>query len=120
MPKIDVKSMSFQKTYGLLVNKLQRKGHKAVELDQLIQWMCGYTTEELDHLKSSDISYGQLFSDAPRMNPLRFNVKGKVCGVTIESIDDPLMKDIRILDKLVDDLSKGKSIKHLLEDGSTG
>lgn len=120
MPKIDVKSMPFQKIYGLLVNKLQRKGHKAVELDQLIQWMCGYTTEELDQLKSSDISYSQLFTEAPRMNPLRFNVNGKICGVTIESIDDQLLKDMRILDKLVDDLSKGKSIKHLHEDGSIG
>ena len=116
---MDIKAMDFAKVYDLLLNKLLRKGHDEDELKQLIQWLCGYTNDQIDQLKASSINYGDFFDHAPCMNPNRFMIKGKICGVTIETIEDSIIKDMRILDKLVDDLAKGKSIERLLSAGST-
>ena len=104
-------AMDFRKVYGALVNKAQRKGRTQEEVDQVICWLTGYG--DLSGLPEG-LTYGDFFRNAPSVNPARCAVKGKVCGVQVETIEDPLMRDIRCLDKLVDDLAKGKPVDALL------
>ena len=106
-----VYNMSFGKIYPLLVNKAVKKGRTAEEVNQLITWLTGYSPEEVEQAAVSDISYGDFFRQAPRLNPAR---KGVVCGVRVEDIEEPLMQDIRYLDKLVDELAKGKAMEKIL------
>ena len=103
MPRTDVTQMAFAKLYPLLVNKAEKKGRTRAEVDQVTAW-----------LEQSDTTYGAFFQQAPAMNPDRALITGKVCGVRVEEIQDPLMRDIRYLDKLVDELAKGKSMEHIL------
>ena len=109
-----VYNMSFGKVYPLLVNKAVKKGRTAEEVNQLIIWLTGYSPEEVEHAAVSDISYGDFFRQAPEMNPDRKRIKGVVCGVRVEDIEEPLMQDIRYLDKLVDELAKGKAMEKIL------
>ena len=83
-------------------------------MDQVTAWLTGYAPEDISRLEQSEISYGDFFRGAPAMNPNRALITGKVCGVRVEEIDDPLMRDIRYLDKLVDELAKGKSMERIL------
>ena len=83
-------------------------------MDQVTAWLTGYTPEELARLEQSDVSYGDFFRSAPAMNPNRILITGKICGVQVETIEDPLMRDIRYLDKLVDELAKGKAMEKIL------
>ena len=114
MPRIDVTEMDFAKLYSLLVAKAEKKGRTREEVDQVTAWLTGYTPEELARLEQSDVSYGDFFRSAPAMNPNRTLLTGKICGVQVETIEDPLMRDIRYLDKLVDELAKGKSMEQIL------
>ena len=114
MPRIDVTEMDFAKLYSLLVAKAEKKGRTREEVDQVTAWLTGYTPEELAQLEQSDVSYGDFFRSAPAMNPNRTLITGKICGVRVEEIEDPLMRDIRYLDKLVDELAKGKAIEKIL------
>ena len=114
MPRIDVTEMAFAKLYSLLVAKAEKKGRTREEVDQVTAWLTGYTPEELARLEQSDMSYGDFFRSAPAMNPNRTLITGKICGVRVEEIEDPLMRDIRYLDKLVDELAKGKAIEKIL------
>ena len=114
MPQIDVTEMAFAKLYSLLVAKAEKKGRTREEVDQVTAWLTGYTPEELARLEQSDMSYGDFFRSAPAMNPNRTLITGKICGVRVEEIEDPLMRDIRYLDKLVDELAKGKAIEKIL------
>ena len=114
MPQIDVTEMAFAKLYSLLVAKAEKKGRTREEVDQVTAWLTGYTPEELARLEQSDVSYGDFFRSAPAMNPNRTLLTGKICGVQVETIEDPLMRDIRYLDKLVDELAKGKAIEKIL------
>ena len=114
MPRIDVTQMSFTKLYSLLVSKAEKKGRTRQEVDQVTAWLTGYTPEDLARLEQSEISYGDFFRSAPAMNPNRALITGKICGIPVEEIEDPLMRDIRYLDKLVDELAKGKSMKRIL------
>ncbi len=109
-----VYNMSFGKVYPLLVNKAVKKGRTAEEVNQLITWLTGYSPEEVEQAVVSDISYGDFFRQAPEMNPDRKQIKGVVCGVQVEDIEEPLMQDIRYLDKLVDELAKGKAMEKIL------
>ncbi len=109
-----VYNMSFGKVYPLLVNKAVKKGRTAEEVNQLITWLTGYSPEEVEQAAVSDISYGDFFRRAPEMNPDRKQIKGVVCGVRVEDIEEPLMQDIRYLDKLVDELAKGKAMEKIL------
>ena len=77
-------------------------------------WLTGYAAEDLAHLEQSDTTYGDFFRNAPAMNPNRFLITGKVCGIQVETIEDPLMREIRYLDKLVDELAKGKAMERIL------
>lgn len=114
MPHIDVTQMSFTKLYSLLVSKAEKKGRTRQEVDQVTAWLTGYTPEDIARLEQSDTTYGVFFQQAPAMNPDRALITGKVCGVRVEEIQDPLMRDIRYLDKLVDELAKGKSMDQIL------
>lgn len=114
MPQIDVTEMAFAKLYSLLVAKAEKKGRTREEVDQVTAWLTGYTPEELARLEQSDVSYGDFFRSAPAMNPNRTLITGKICGVQVETIEDPLMRDIRDLDKLVDELAKGKAVEKIL------
>ena len=114
MPRMDVTEMVFAKLYPLLVAKAEKKGRNRGEVDQVTAWLTGYTPEELARLEQSDVSYGDFFRNAPTMNPNRNLITGKICGVRVEEIEDPLMRDIRYLDKLVDELAKGKAMEKIL------
>lgn len=114
MPRIDVMQMSFTKLYPLLVDKAEKKGRTREEVEQVTAWLTGYTPEDIARLEQSEISYGDFFRKAPAMNPNRALITGKICGIRVEEIEDPLMRDIRYLDKLVDELAKGKSMEQIL------
>ena len=114
MPRMDVTEMPFGKLYPLLVAKAEKKGRAREEVEQVTAWLTGYSPEDLARLEQSDVSYGDFFRNAPAMNPNRNLITGKVCGIRVEEIEDPLMRDIRYLDKLVDELAKGKAMEKIL------
>ncbi|MGM9767015.1 MAG: DUF2200 domain-containing protein [Candidatus Cryptobacteroides sp.] len=106
-------ALPFAKVFPLLIAKAERKGRTREEVLLVTGWMTGYSPEQLEELLLSDATYGEFLSGAPSMNPARLGVKGKVCGVQIETIEDPMMRDLRILDKLVDELAKGWPIEKI-------
>ena len=114
MPRADVTQMPFAKLYALLVAKAEKKGRTRQEVDQVTAWLTGYTPADLARLEQSETSYGDFFRNAPALNPNRTRITGKICGVRVEEIEDPLMRDIRYLDKLVDELAKCKAMEQVL------
>lgn len=115
MARADVTEMPFSKLYPLLVAKAAKKGRARQEVDQITTWLTGYSPADIARLEQSSISYGDFFRTAPAMNPARIYITGSICGVRIEQIQDPLMREIRYLDKLVEELAKGKSIETILK-----
>lgn len=109
-----VYAMSFSKVYPCLVAKAERKGRTQAEVDEIIRWLTGYEQEALDQALTADTSYGDFFRNAPTLNPKRKLITGSICGVKLETIEEPLMQDIRYLDKLVDELAKGKMMEKIL------
>ena len=114
MEKEKVFAMSIAKVYPLLVAKAQRKGRTRDEVDTVTCWLTGYTKEQLYEQLEAGVSYGDFFAEAPQMNPNCNLIKGTVCGIKVQDIEDPLMQKIRWLDKLVDELAKGKSMDQIL------
>ncbi|MCI6239549.1 MAG: DUF2200 domain-containing protein [Porcincola intestinalis] len=110
MARQSIFDMKVSKIYPLLLQKVERKGRSKEELDATIEWLTGYDMKQVDQ----DMTYGDFFSHAPAMNPRAELIKGKVCGVQVENIEDPIMQKIRWLDKLVDELSKGKPLDKVL------
>lgn len=109
-------AMSFSKVYGLLIAKAERKGRTRAEVEEVTSWLTGYTAQQIDNLMDSEISYGDFFRQAPAMNPNREKIIGVVCGVRVENVENSLMRDIRYLDKLVDELAKGKAMEKILRE----
>ena len=107
--------MKFSKVFPLLIAKAERKGRTIEEVYAVTTWLTGYTHDQLDALLKSESSYGDILDKAPAMNPARLNVKGTICGVRVEEIEDPKMRDLRILDKLVDELAKGKALEKIIQ-----
>lgn len=107
-------SMAFSKVYPMLIAKAERRGRTRAEVNQLAAWLTGYSPEKIEQLLLEDITYGDFFRQAPQLHPNRDEIKGTICGVKIQEISDPLMKSIRQLDKLVDDLYKGKSLETII------
>ena len=110
MPRQSIYDMHFSKVYPMLVQKAERKGRTKGEVDAAISWLTGYEMASAD----LDVPCRTFFGDAPVWNPRAELITGKVCGVQVETIDDPLMKRIRQLDKLVDELAKGKPLEKVL------
>lgn len=106
MPRQSVFDMKVSKVYPLLVAKAERKGRTKAEVNEVITWLTGYDMETTD----LDVTYAEFFNNAPAYNPRAELITGSVCGVKVEAIEDPMMKKIRQLDKLVDELAKGKSM----------
>lgn len=109
-----VYSMSFSKIYECLLQKVERKGKTKEELNQLVTWLTGYSNDEIEKLIVSEFTYEDFFAKAPKMNPNASLIKGKICGVQIENIEEELMRNIRYLDKIVDELAKGKTVEKIL------
>ena len=114
MPRHSVFDMRFQKVYSALIQKAERKGRTREEVGEVTAWLTGYSAEQIDAAMDSDITYGRFFSDAPAYNPRASLITGKICGIQVETIEDPLMKKIRQLDKLVDELAKGRPMEDIL------
>lgn len=109
-----VYQMSFAKIYPMLIAKVEKKGRTRDEIDQVTCWLTGYSKEQIADLLIRDIAYGDFFLNAPELNPNRKMITGKICGVRVEEIEEPLMQEIRYLDKLVDELAKGKALEKIL------
>ena len=109
-----VYNMSFAKVYPLLVAKAEKKGRTRAEVEKVTCWLTGYTVSQIEGCLENAITYGDFFRKAPALNENRKLITGKVCGISVESIEEPLMQEIRYLDKLVDELAKGKPMEKIL------
>ena len=109
--------MSFASVYPHYVAKAEKKGRTKAEVDQIISWLTGYGPKELETQLQTRTDFETFFSDAPVMNPARALIKGVICGVRVEDIEEPVMREIRYLDKLVDELAKGKAMEKILRQG---
>lgn len=107
-------AMQFAKVYPLLIAKAEKKGRTKEEVYEVTTWLTGYTASDLDRFLEDSIPYGEFFEKAPHLNENRCLIQGSVCGVKVQNIEDPLMREIRYLDKLVDELAKGKSMDKIL------
>ena len=107
-------AMPFAKVFPLLIAKAERKGRTRQEVYEATSWLTGYSAAELDAMLESPLPYGAFFQNAPCLNENRCKITGSVCGVKLEAIDDPLMLELRRLDKLVDELAKGKPLEQIL------
>ncbi len=116
MPKHSIFKTAFAKIYPLYIQKAERKNRTEAEVDQIILWLTGYDQAGLQQQIDSGNDLETFFAQAPCINTQVSLIKGVVCGVRIEEIDDPLMKNIRYLDKLIDELAKGKSMEKILRE----
>jgi len=107
-------TMSFANVYPLYVAKAEKKGRKKSEVDAVICWLTGYNQRQLERQLKEQKDFESFFNEAPRLNPSRALIKGVVCGVRVEDIQEPIMREIRYLDKLIDELAKGKAMDKIL------
>jgi len=114
MKKHPVYAMSFAKVYPLYVAKAQGKGRTKKEVDEIIFWLTGYGPAELKALLKSGTNLETFIAEAPGLNPSRSLIKGTVCGVRVEDVKEPTMRELRYLDKLIDELAKGKAMEKIL------
>ena len=111
-----VYNMAFAKVYPLLIAKAEKKGRARTEVLEVTAWLTGYTHEQIESAVASDLTYGDFFRQAPALNPSRTLITGTVCGVRVENVKEPLMREMRYLDKLVDELAKGKPMEKILRE----
>lgn len=116
MSKPRVYTMSFASVYPLYISKAEKKGRNKSEVDEIIRWLTGYTQDELEEQLKKQTDFETFFKDAPFLNPSRTLIKGLVCGVRVEDIKEPTMQEIRYLDKLIDELAKGRSMDKILRE----
>ncbi len=107
-------TMSVARVYPLYVAKVERKGRTKAEVDEAIRWLTGYTQKEINHHLEKLTSFEDFFKKAPALNSNRNLIKGVICGVRIEDIKEPLMREIRYLDKLIDEIAKGRPMEKIL------
>ena len=107
-------AMPFAKVFPLLIAKAERKGRTKAEVDEVICWLTGYDADGLQSQIDKGVDLTTFYAEAPCMHPNRDLIKGVVCGIRVENVEDPLMKTIRQLDKLVDELAKGKAMEKIL------
>ena len=113
MPKRDVTAMPFANFYPAYVNKVEKKGRTKEELDTVLCWLTGYSPDELHALIDAKVETRRMVENAP-LNPDRARVTGVVCGVRVEEVEEPVMRELRRMDKVVDELAKGKAMKKIL------
>ena len=106
--------MPFSKVYPLYIKKAERKGRTKEEVDQIIRWLTGYSQAKLEKQIKENADFETFYAQAPAMNPNVSLIKGVVCGIRVEDIENPLMQKLRYLDKLIDELAKGKAIEKIL------
>lgn len=111
---------SFASVYPLYVAKAEKKGRTQAEVDEIIRWLTGYSQGELAAQLAAKTDFESFFAQAPAPNPARSLITGVVCGVRVEAVDEPLMREIRTLDKLIDELAKGKPMAKILRAGAPG
>lgn len=114
MTKHRIYTMSFASVYPLYITKVEKKGRTKAEVDEIIHWLTGYTEKKLAKEIDKRTDFETFFAEAPKMNPKRSLITGKICGVQIEEIKETTMREIRYLDKLVDELAKGKAMDKIL------
>jgi hypothetical protein len=114
MTKPRIYATSFASVYPLYVAKAERKGRTQAEVDQIILWLTGFSEAQFAAQLAEKSDFETFFAQAPKLNPARANIKGVVCGVRVEDIEEPLMREIRYLDKLIDELAKGKPMEKIL------
>jgi hypothetical protein len=114
MKKPPIYSMSFAKVYPLYLAKAHKKGRTKIEVDEIIHWLTGYTQQGLEAQLENGADLETFFAAAPQLNPSRALIKGLVCGVRVEDIEEPTMQEIRYLDKLIDELAHGKPVEKIL------
>jgi hypothetical protein len=114
MPPHRIYSVSVASVYPHYLAKAERKGRTKAEVDEIICWLTGHTPASLDAELTNKTSFEDFFAHAPAMNPARLAITGLICGIRVEEITDPLMREIRYLDKLIDELAKGKAMAKIL------
>jgi hypothetical protein len=114
MPKHRIYSVSVASVYPHYVAKAEKKGRTKAEVDEIICWLTGHSQETLDNQLAKNTNFEDFFAQAPQMNPSRSLIRGVVCGVRVEGIEEPTMREIRYLDKLIDELAKGKAMEKIL------
>ena len=114
MTKHRIYTTSVASVYPHYLGKAEKKGRTRAEVDEIIRWLTGYRQDELEARLESQIDFETFFAQAPRLNPARALIKGVVCGVRLEEIEEPTMREIRYLDKLIDELAKGKAMGKIL------
>ncbi|MGM8366394.1 DUF2200 domain-containing protein [Virgibacillus sp. W0181] len=114
MSKHKIYTMSFSKVYPHYISKAEKKGRTKAEVDEIIRWLTGYNQEELELQLVKETDFETFFAESPQLNPSRNLIKGVICGVRVENIEESTMQEIRYLDKLIDELAKGKSMEKIL------
>lgn len=114
MQKHRIYTMSFARVYPEYVAKAERKGRTKTDVDEIIRWLTGYGQDELEAQLEKQTDFETFLEEAPRLNPSRALIKGVVCGIRVEDIEEPTMREIRYLDKLVDELARGKAMEKIL------
>lgn len=114
MTKHRIYTMSFASVYPLYVAKAEKKGRTKAEVDEAIRWLTGYSQKGLEVQLEKRTDFETFFAKAPKLNPLRSLITGVICGVRVENIKEPIMREIRYIDKLIDELAKGKAMEKIL------
>lgn|SRR5690554_2738373 len=114
MTKHKIYGMSFASVYPHYVAKAEKKGRTKAEVDEIIEWLTGYSAQGLQKVIDDKTDFETFFNEAPAMNANRQLIKGVVCGVRVEEVEEPIMREIRYLDKLIDELAKGKKMEKIL------
>lgn len=107
-------TISFASVYPMYIAKAEKKGRTRAEVDEIIRWLTGYTQKAFEAQLKKQTNFEDFFAQAPKLNPSRTLITGVVCGIRVENIEDPLMREIRYLDKLIDELAKGKAMEKIL------
>lgn len=107
-------TMTVASVYPYYVAKAERKGRTKAEVDEIIRWLTGYSQIQLDEQLKNSVGFETFFNKAPHMNPLRTFIKGIICGIRVEEIEDPIIREVRYLDKLIDELAHGKTMEKIL------
>lgn len=117
MNKHRIYTISFASVYPLYITKAEKKGRTKAEVDEIIRWLTGYSQKELESQIKKETDFETFYAEAPRLNPSRKLITGIICGMRVEDIKEKTMQEIRYLDKLIDELARGKAMEKILRSG---